>query len=111
MLNASGYVPMPNSNTTTPKSNKKGKNVTVTTSLRSLSNLEENTKTKQGYVINSLLQGHESPYKDVMKVAAGEYVIFDFKISKGKNLRILKDSALIGKCMEFPKHSTDRENN
>ena len=61
---------------------KKGKNVTVTTSLRSLSDMEENPTTKKGYIINSLLQGSESPYKDVVKVAPGQYIIFDFDKDK-----------------------------
>ena len=66
---------------------KKGKNVTVTTSLRSLTDLKENKQVKQGFIVNSLLQGHESPYKDVLKVAPGEYVIFDFD----KNTIIFKN--------------------
>ena len=57
---------------------KKDKNLTVTTSLRSLSDLKENKRIKKGYIINSLLQGRETPYKDVVKVSPGEYVIFDF---------------------------------
>ena len=61
---------------------KKGKNVTVTTSLRSLSDMKENPTTKKGYIINALLQGSESPYKDVVKVAPGQYIIFDFDKNK-----------------------------
>ena len=61
---------------------KKGKHVTVTTSLRSLSDLKENRANKKGFIINALLQGNESPYKDVVKVAPGEYVIFDFNKNK-----------------------------
>ena len=34
---------------------KKGKNVTVTTSLRSLTDLKENKQVKQGFIVNSLL--------------------------------------------------------
>ena len=56
--------------------------LSVTTSLRSLSDMKENHESKKGYIINALLQGSESPYKDVVKVAPGQYIIFDFNKNK-----------------------------
>ena len=74
---------------------KKGKDITISTSLRSIHFKENNKKMTHQYMNNPLWLGNNSPYKDIIKVAPGQ--IWELDIDTGKiNRRNLWGNMKIG---------------
>ena len=61
---------------------KKGNDITISTSLRSIYWKEANRQAFGEYIGNPLWLGNKSPYKDIIKVAPGQMWIFDLATNK-----------------------------
>ena len=86
---------------------KKGKNLTVTTSLKSIYFKEPNPKEYNKYMNNPLWLGTASPYKDIVKVAPGGYFRFNLKTGEisrrnlWRNFRIRSEPMNIDEFKDF----------
>ena len=86
---------------------KKGKNLTVTTSLKSIYFKEANPKEYNKYMNNPLWLGTASPYKDIVKVAPGGYFRFNLKTGEisrrnlWRNFRIRSEPLNIDEFKDF----------